>query len=81
MFKEVICRNCGFKFILTEKDSRFYDEQGWETPKRCSCCREKARQEKASPYYGIEEAQVNYTPCKKRRQRVHYRPHLVEGFQ
>ncbi|MGN1051069.1 MAG: zinc-ribbon domain containing protein [Acutalibacteraceae bacterium] len=41
----------------------------------------KERQEREDPYYGIYEAMENYTPLKKRKQRVYYAPHIVGGFR
>ena len=81
MSKQIICKNCGMPFTLTEKQVESYTKQGWSTPKNCSCCRKENRQERASQYYGLYEAIANYTPCKKRRQRVHYKPHLVGGVR
>ncbi|MCQ4023320.1 zinc-ribbon domain containing protein [Ruminococcus sp. zg-924] len=81
MSKQIICRSCGCKFTLTERQIEFYAENGWSTPCHCTTCRKEKRQERASQYYGLYDAIANYTPCKKRKQRVHYRPYLVGGFR
>jgi len=81
MTEKFYCKTCGCEFTLTEKQIKYYVGRGWTTPKHCRSCREENREEKQSQYYGLLEAMSNYTPCKKRRQRVHYRPHLVGGFR
>lgn len=81
MKKQIICKRCGCLFALTEKQIKSYDRKGYEIPKHCSCCRKKNREEREDPYYGLHEAMINYTPCKKRRQRVHYSPYIVGGFR
>ncbi len=81
MRKQVVCKSCGYVFTLTKSEIQFYESKGYNIPKRCASCREKNRQEKADPYYGIYEAIANYTPLKKRRQRVHYAPYIVGGLR
>lgn len=75
------CKRCGIRFELHDAEVAFYSDRGWPKPKNCLNCRAERRIEKASPYYGIEEAFSNYSPCKKRRQRVHYRPYIAGGFR
>lgn len=37
---ELTCSDCGAKFIFTQGESKFFDEQGFtEPPKRCKPCR------------------------------------------
>ena len=81
MTTKVICKTCGRTFELTEKQIDFYNMRGWSTPKHCITCRDEAREDRQSPYYGWQEVMANYMPCKQRRQRVHYKPHLVGGFR
>lgn len=59
------CKRCGIRFEFQEAEAAFYSSRGWPKPKTCLTCRAERRIEKASPYYGIEEAFSNYTPCKK----------------
>lgn len=77
----ICCKRCGIRFEFQETEAVFNSNRGRPNPKYCSNCRAERRIEKASPYYGIEEAFLNYTPCKKRRQRVHYRPYVAGGFR
>ncbi|MGN0171752.1 MAG: zinc-ribbon domain containing protein [Acutalibacteraceae bacterium] len=81
MEKQVVCKSCGSPFTLTENQIAFYEGRGWPIPKHCKPCIENNRKERADRYYGLDEAMTNYTPCKKRRQRVHYKPHIVGGFR
>ncbi len=36
--KEIICQNCGFPFIWTADNQRFYASKGLLPPKRCPAC-------------------------------------------
>lgn len=39
MDKKIKCQDCGEEFIFTERDQSFYQEKGFEPPKRCRFCR------------------------------------------
>lgn len=40
MPKQVIkCQDCGEEFIFSENDQKFYQEKGFQPPKRCKNCR------------------------------------------
>lgn len=39
MDKKIKCQDCGEDFIFTERDQIFYQEKGFEPPKRCKLCR------------------------------------------
>lgn len=36
---ELTCVGCGKSFIYTVKDQEFYEEHGYQPPKRCKQCR------------------------------------------
>jgi len=42
--KEIICKECGDKFILTVNDQKWYEEKGFNEPKRCKTCRHFRRE-------------------------------------
>lgn len=42
--KEKICRECGQKFTLTQKQITFYINSDYDEPTRCPECRQKKRQ-------------------------------------
>lgn len=39
MDKKIKCQDCGEDFTFTERDQNFYQEKGFEPPKRCKSCR------------------------------------------
>ena len=43
--KTIVCA-CGQSFAFTEGEQKFYEEKGFEPPKRCPACRAKRRQER-----------------------------------
>jgi len=81
MKTQQICKSCGTRFSLTERQVDFYVENDWSLPTHCVACRKNNREERCSPYFGLAEAMTNWASTKKRRQRVHYAPHIVGGYQ
>lgn len=45
MNKRIKCQDCGEEFNFSENDQKFYEEKGFQPPKRCKFCR-NARKEK-----------------------------------
>ena len=41
------CTQCGNHFAVTAEESKWYEEKGFATPKRCPSCRHKRRIERA----------------------------------
>lgn len=42
--KEVVCKECGYSFVITAKEQEWYKEKGFTEPKRCKDCRRLRRQ-------------------------------------
>lgn len=40
------CKDCGHDFLLTRKNIEWYDENGYDHPKRCMACRKKRKEAK-----------------------------------
>jgi hypothetical protein len=38
--KELTCADCGGKFLHSAKDQEFFNEKGYQEPKRCKDCRQ-----------------------------------------
>ncbi len=81
MTREIICKDCGCKFPFSENQQSAYTANGFCEPKRCPICREEMKRKRASPYYGLEEVMANWVALPRRRNRVHYKPHIVGGFR
>lgn len=44
---EIVCKDCGEKFMFTVRDQQFYAEKGFTNqPVRCKNCREKRKAER-----------------------------------
>jgi len=41
--KVLICQDCGKEFVWTLRQQQFYQQKGFQEPKRCPVCREKRR--------------------------------------
>jgi len=41
---EIVCSDCGSKFIFSVEEQQFFKEKGFENPKRCSRCRIRRRE-------------------------------------
>ena len=50
--KLVTCVDCGAQFTISARDQAFYQERGYQAPRRCKTCRDK-RQSGALPQGGI----------------------------
>lgn len=46
VYKTIPCMDCGRDFDFTMRDKAFYEQKGFQEPKRCKPCRQakKARQ-------------------------------------
>ncbi len=44
--KTLRCVDCGNEFSFSEKDQEFYNQRGFQEPKRCKDCRDKRRRER-----------------------------------
>lgn len=49
--KELVCQDCGKKFIFAAGEQRFYAKKGLVEPKRCEDCRKKKKQLEADGKY------------------------------
>jgi uncharacterized membrane protein YsdA (DUF1294 family) len=45
----ITCRNCGNKFIWTEREQSFYAKNNFSPPKRCPACLKKSKAFSAQP--------------------------------
>jgi DNA-directed RNA polymerase subunit RPC12/RpoP len=44
---EIVCKECGNKFLFTVKEQEFYKEKGFNTkPTRCNVCRKRIKEER-----------------------------------
>lgn len=43
--KEMRCKECGEKFIITAADREWYAEKGFKEPRRCKPCRKLRREQ------------------------------------
>ncbi len=46
--KTLTCVDCGAQFTFSERDQAFYQERGYQAPRRCKTCRDK-RKNSAAP--------------------------------
>src|SRR5260370_129423 len=52
--KDVTCVDCGAQFSFSARDQAFYQERGYQAPRRCKTCRDK-RKSGALPQGGIRQ--------------------------
>ncbi|RZN14186.1 MAG: cytochrome C551 [Methanosarcinales archaeon] len=46
--KTLTCQDCSEEFIFTAGEQEFFEEKGFDEPKRCKECRDKKKAEKRS---------------------------------
>ncbi|GAA0746929.1 zinc-ribbon domain-containing protein [Clostridium oceanicum] len=44
--KTLVCQDCGNEFVFTEGEQEFYNEKGFQEPKRCTECRRARKQQR-----------------------------------
>jgi hypothetical protein len=44
--RELRCADCGGSFTFSAEDQAFFQEKGYEPPKRCKPCRQAKKQER-----------------------------------
>lgn len=40
------CKDCGEVFEFTDNEQKFYEEMGYDIPKRCKACRVKRKEQR-----------------------------------
>jgi hypothetical protein len=40
---KIKCQDCGTEFIFSIAEQKFYEEKGFNLPKRCRLCRQKRK--------------------------------------
>jgi CxxC-x17-CxxC domain-containing protein len=41
--KSLVCVDCGVQFTFSARDQAFYQERGYQAPRRCKVCRDKRK--------------------------------------
>lgn len=41
--KTIECKDCGREFVVTEQEQKWYQDKGFDLPKRCPTCRKAKR--------------------------------------
>lgn len=44
----LVCQDCGKEFTFSASDQQFFQEKGFQSPKRCPECRQAKKQAKSS---------------------------------
>lgn len=47
MDKTITCKDCQQDFTLTESEQQFFEQMGYQEPKRCKPCRVQRKQQKS----------------------------------
>jgi DNA replicative helicase MCM subunit Mcm2 (Cdc46/Mcm family) len=46
--KTIVCQDCGQEFVFSESEQKFYEERGFQDPKRCKPCRDQRKAQRRS---------------------------------
>lgn len=38
--KHIVCRDCGKTFLFSARSQKYFESNGWKSPKRCKSCRD-----------------------------------------
>lgn len=50
--KTIKCAGCGEEFVFTAGEQEFYQQKGFQEPKKCKKCRDEAKNAKRNSRYG-----------------------------
>ncbi len=63
----VRCVDCGAEFEFTTREQLYYQEQGWNPPRRCKTCRAKRKPASADAYNSRDAANEKPTSTETER--------------
>jgi DNA replicative helicase MCM subunit Mcm2 (Cdc46/Mcm family) len=55
-----VCKDCGEPFSMDKSEIEFYENKGWEQPKRCRECRKKRREARIELHSNPQGDNVQY---------------------
>jgi len=74
--KTLTCQDCGKEFAFTTEEQKFYQEKGFQEPKRCADCRKQRKQARFSQQ---EETEIVCSKCGEKGT-VPFKPKNPEGL-
>ncbi len=60
--RTLVCDDCGEEFTFSGEEQGFYDERGFQTPKRCKPCRAK-RKDRGGSRGGFKQREMTTVTC------------------
>lgn len=51
--EKLVCQDCGKEFIFSAADQQFFQEKGYQPPKRCPDCRKAKKAQRSDQKYEI----------------------------
>ena len=73
--EKLVCQDCGKEFDFTASDQKFFQEKGYQPPKRCPDCRKAKRDERGTR----QMFEIVCSKCGEKGQ-VPFKPKNPEGL-
>ncbi len=62
--RTLVCEDCNEEWIFSADEQQFFNERGYQTPKRCKPCRQKRKMSRTdSSYGGFRERKLYDVTC------------------
>ncbi len=61
--RTLVCEDCSEEWIFSADEQQFFDERGYQTPKRCKPCRQKRKMSRTGSSQGFQERTLHTVTC------------------
>jgi CxxC-x17-CxxC domain-containing protein len=61
--RTVVCEDCGEEWTFSADEQQFFNDRGYQTPKRCKPCRQKRKMSRTGSSYGSRERTLHTVTC------------------
>lgn len=61
--RTLLCEDCSEEFTFTADEQQFFNERGYQTPKRCKSCRQRRKASRTNHSHGFRERKLYTITC------------------
>ena len=61
--RTLVCEDCGEEWVFSADEQQFFNERGYQTPKRCKPCRQKRKMSRTDSSSGFSERKLYDVTC------------------
>lgn len=61
--RTLVCEDCGNEWTFNSDEQEFFNDRGYQTPKRCKPCRQKRKESRTGSSGGFGERTLHTVTC------------------